>query len=71
MTKRMKKTVKKIKMLIELSYDAELMHGGNRDKEAKDWFFNDILGSKKKDDLIFHSNEIGDTIGEIKILKIL
>jgi len=57
----------KIKMLIELKYNASIMHGGNKDKEAKDWFFNEIL----KDKLILHSNEIGDEIGEIKLLKIL
>lgn len=57
---------KKMKMLVELRYDASIMHG--RDKEAKDWFFNEIL---KKDKLILHSNEIGDEIGIIKVLEVL
>lgn len=55
-----------MKMLVELRYDASIMHG--RDKEAKDWFFNEIL---KKDKLILHSNEIGDEIGIIKVLEVL
>ena len=60
--------MKKIKLLIELSYDAELWYSGNKDKEGKDWFFKDVLGSKIKNDLVLHSNEI-DTIGTVKIIK--
>ena len=56
-----------LKMTIELTYDAEIMHGGNKDKESKEWFFNQIL---KGDNLILHSNEIGDEVGEVKIIKI-
>lgn len=55
----------KLEMLVELKYNAKTMHG--KDKEAIDWFFNDIL---KKDKLILHSNEIGDEVGIIKVLKI-
>jgi hypothetical protein len=62
--------MKKIKMVVELNYDAEMMHNGNKDKESKDWFFNEILISKRGD-LRLHSNEIGDEIGEIKVIKIL
>lgn len=61
-----KSDMKKIKMRIELTYNATTMHGN--DKEAKDWFFNEILG---EDTLILHSNEIGDEIGTVKILEIL
>lgn len=53
--------------MVELEYDDKLMHGGDYDKEAKDWFFKEIL----KDKLILHSNEIGDEIGEIKTLKLI
>lgn len=60
--------MKKIKMIIELNYDAKLMHGD--DKESIDWFYKDILGSKRKNDLSIHSNEIGDEIGTIKVVKI-
>lgn len=60
--------MKKIKMIVELNYDAKLMHGD--DKESIDWFYKDILGSKRKNDLILHSNKIGDEIGTIKVVKI-
>lgn len=57
---------KKIKLEIELTYDQESMHGDN--KEAIKWFFEEIL---QQDLLILHSNEIGDEIGTVKIIKIL
>ena len=57
-------------MLVELTYNAESMHSGEKDKDAKDWFFKDILGIKRKHDLVLHSNEIGDEIVIIKVLKI-
>lgn len=56
----------KIKMLVELDYDGERMHGGTIEGSA--WFFNDML---RDDVLTLHSNDIGETIGEIKVLKIL
>lgn len=61
--------MKTIKLLIELKYDDKMIHGGDKDKESKDWFFKEILGSKRKNDLILHSNEIGDEIGTVKLLK--
>ena len=61
--------MKKLKLLIELKYDDKSMHG--KDKESIDWFFNDILKSKRKNDLILHSNEIGDEIGEVKVITII
>jgi hypothetical protein len=60
--------MKKIKMLVELEYDDKLMHG--KSKEDIEWFYNDILKSKRKNDLFLHSNEIGDEVGQIKILEI-
>lgn len=54
---------KKIKLEIELSYNPDLWHG--KDKDAIDWFFNYVL----KDKLFLHSNEVGDTIGKVKILS--
>lgn len=54
----------KLKLTIELEYDADLMYGDNQ--EAKDWFFDEVL----KKGLLLHSNVIGDTLGEIKILQI-
>ena len=61
--------MKKIKMTIELKYDDKMMHGNN--KESRDWFYNDILKSKRKNDLVLHSNEIGDEIGTVKVLEVL
>lgn len=58
-----------IKLIVELKYDANMMHG--KDKESIDWFYNDILKTKRKNDLILHSNEIGDEVGEIKVIDIL
>lgn len=57
----------KIKMMVELEYDSETMHSGNNDPEAKKWFEN-IL---QNDMLMLHSNEIGDEIGNVKVLEIL
>ena len=55
--------MKKIKFEATLTYDNNIMHGN--DKEAINWFYNNIL----KDTLILHSNEIGDEIGTIKITR--
>jgi hypothetical protein len=60
--------MKTIKIVAELRYDDKIMHGN--DKESKDWFYNDILKSKRKNDLILHSKEIGDEIGTMKITSI-
>ena len=60
--------MKKIKLIIELKYDDKLMHDGDRDIEAKKWFFDDIL---KKDKLILQSNLIGDAIGTVKVLDLV
>ena len=58
-----------IKLEIELKYNAKIMHENNR--ESIDWFYKDILMSRGKNGLTLHSNEIGDEIGAIKVLKIL
>jgi len=59
--------MKKLTLLVELEYDDEMMHNGDKDLEAKEWFFHTVL----RDDLDLFSGEIGDTIGEIKIIRIL
>jgi len=51
----------------EFTYDADLMHSGTVDGEAKLWFFNDILLSEE---LTVFSPEIGDEIGTLKIKKL-
>ncbi len=60
--------MKKLKLEIELTYDAKIMHG--KDKESIDWFYKYILKSRRKNDLVLHSNEIGDEIGTVKVLKV-
>ena len=61
--------MKTIKMTIELTYNDEVMHGD--DPESIDWFYTGILMRKHGEDLLMlHSNEIGDTIGEVKVLEI-
>lgn len=53
-----------LKLLVTLEYDAEIMHGG--DADVIDWFFKEVL----KDDLILHSNILGDEIGVVRIISI-
>lgn len=60
--------MKKIRMVIELEYDDEVMHGA--DQEAIDWFNSDILLGKKGL-LLLHSNEIGDNVGSVEGIEIL
>lgn len=61
--------MKTLKMAVELTYDAYLMYGD--DPQSIDWFENDILRQKGNDSpLLLYSNEIGDEIGEIKVLEI-
>lgn len=56
----------KVLMTVELEYDADVVHGD--DEEGKTWFFEDIL-SEEKGLLLLHSNEIGDTVGKIRVLS--
>jgi len=57
--------MKTIKLLVELTYNNDTMHGDDPDGIV--WFNDEILG----DDLILHSNELGDEVGLIKVLEIL
>ena len=62
--------MRKLKLLVELSYDDEVMHG--TDKDSIDWFESGILMQEFSEEmLILHSNEIGDEVGEIKVLEII
>jgi len=58
--------MKTLRMTIDLTYDDEIMHSGDEDKEAKDWFFK-MIGN---DRLILHSNELGDEVGEVKVISL-
>ena len=57
--------MKTIHLLISLTYDDELMH--DDDERGRKWFDKDVLGKG----LYLHSNEIGDTVGEVKVLPML
>ena len=58
--------MKTVRMVIEVDYDEKIMYGN--DEEAKDWFFNSVLNNG---DMVLHSNEIGDTVGEVRVLECL
>ena len=60
----------KLQLLIELEYDEEVIYGD--DPTAIHWFYNEVLLNTSIDEpLILHSNDIGDNIGVVKVLKIL
>ena len=55
----------KLRLEIEVDYNAESMHGD--DIESMVWFREVLLG----DELLLHSNEIGDTVGTVKVRKVI
>lgn len=57
----------KLTLTIELDYDAEIMHGD--DEESKAWFFSEILHDETGE-LLLHSNNIGDTLGAVRVISI-
>jgi len=59
---RLRKVETKRRLVIELTYDADIMHG--YDPEAMEWFEDEILGGE----LILHSNELGDEVGRVRVL---
>jgi len=59
--------VAKIRLEIELEYDENIMHGD--DPQAIEWFFEDIL-QDQNGELLLHSNEIGDTIGTVRVTRL-
>jgi len=58
----------KIRMVIELEYDDEIMHGDS--EEDKEWFFDEILMNNLDGPLVLFSNELGDEVGIVKVLSI-
>ena len=57
--------MKTIKMLVELTYDNNIMHEDDADSIA--WFNDEVLNGE----VVAWSNEIGDELGFIKVLEIL
>jgi hypothetical protein len=62
--------MKKLRLLIELEYDDQTMHGEDEDSEI--WFFEEVLLQKTSDDsgLVLHSNLIGDEVGAVNVLRV-
>lgn len=58
--------MKTIRVTAEITYDDTIMYDEN-DQEAKQWFDGILKGNGN----LIHSNEIGDTLGDIKILSII
>ena len=59
--------MKKVKMVIELEYDDTIIHHDN--KEGIDWFYGEIL-HETKGELLLHSNNIGDTLGSVRVISV-
>ena len=55
--------MKTIKLLVELEYDDDVMHGD--DPEGIAWFNDELIS----DHLWLWSNDIGDEVGSIKVLE--
>lgn len=61
--------MKKLVLTVLLEYDDTIMHGEDADSIA--WFYNNVLSNPKDGcGLILHSNEIGDEVGSIRVIKI-
>jgi len=60
----------KLKLEIEVEYDAETMHGN--EAESIEWFRDSVLLNPAEDDrLILYSNCIGDEIGVCRVTRII
>lgn len=53
-----------VRLICDLTFDQELFYGNS--KSERDWFYSHVL----KNDLILHSNDIGDSIGELKVISV-
>lgn len=63
--------MKTLTLTVKLTYDEEIMHGRDKDEEAKQWFLKHVLGrSDVSEPLTLHSNYIGDEVGTIEVIKI-
>ena len=59
--------MKTLKLEIQLTYDDESMYVD--DEEGRDWFLNDVL--MDPEGLTLFSNEIGDVVGDVKVVRII
>jgi hypothetical protein len=61
--------MKTIRLTVDLTYDEQIMHSD--DPEDYAYFVENVLkNSKTGEQLILHSNYIGDEVGEIKVIEI-
>lgn len=61
--------MKTLKLVVELTYDDELMHADHPDDI--DWFIEDVLyGTDPSEGLVLWSNLIGDEVGDLKVLAV-
>ncbi len=62
--------MKTLRLEIELEYDDDVMHGD--DADAREWFTKSVIGvGDRHGDLLLHSNEIGDAIGTVTVLRLI
>ena len=60
----------KLKLEIEVECDMEAMHGN--DPDSIEWFRDAVLMNPAEDEqLILHSNCIGDEIGQVRVTRIV
>ena len=59
----------KLRLEVELDYDADATHGGDEDSQARKWFFEEILLGEYGE-LVLHSSMIGDAVGDIRVLRV-
>ena len=55
-----------ISLTIELEFDNDIYPAYSDDDSERDWFRNHLL----RDDLILHSNLVGDEVGKVRLLSI-
>lgn len=62
---KINKNLKTLRMNVELTYDADMMHGDGQPEI--DWFFNNVILG---DNLSLFDKEESDFIGDIKVFVI-
>ena len=60
--------MKTVRLSIELTYDDLTMHSCDEDQDAKDWFYDHVI-APSNDHLHLHCNDIGDTIGSVRVVS--
>jgi hypothetical protein len=59
----------KIKLLIEL--DCDEMAFSMDDQESVEWFLSEVLKNETEEGALYlHSNEIGDSVGRVRVLEV-